>query len=67
MEQVPRGIGGSLGLIGSGLWAGGCVWAIARAPDLWALLAPIPPLVLLLGWWRLRDRLVGPDDPATRP
>lgn len=57
MEQVPRGIGGSLGLIGSGLWAGGCVWAIARAPGLWALLAPVPPLALWLGWWRLRDRL----------
>ncbi|HWI63972.1 MAG TPA: hypothetical protein VNT75_19220, partial [Symbiobacteriaceae bacterium] len=52
MEQVPRGAGGSLGMAVALLWGAGCVWG---APAM--LLAPVPFLALLAGWWRLRDRL----------
>lgn len=58
MEQIPRSIGGNAGMIGAAIWAGGCVWTLSGGPSLWwALLAALPVLVLLLGWWRLRAAL----------
>lgn len=71
MEQVPRGAGGTTGLIGSMVYGGFGVWALgwgagsgaevgpgwAVSPALVIILAVLPLLALLPGYIRLRNLL----------
>jgi hypothetical protein len=60
LEQVPRGLGGNVGLMGAAGWTGAAIWAVWAGRPVWLIpLGLLVVMVVLAAWvrlWQVLDR-----------